>query len=159
MNPSLFKRTTYVCADAVGLADFYAAVFGMTRWYDHELAVDARFPPTGAADGARARLIVLQAEDPGVGMLGFLQYLDDPAPGPAPGPPADRRVRTGASIKVFNCADVDAVHGRAVAAGAQICSAPVVWSVPARDGGPATRLKMFCFFDPEGHYCEASQRL
>jgi catechol 2,3-dioxygenase-like lactoylglutathione lyase family enzyme len=159
VDQPLFRRTTYLCADAERMADFYAAVFGMTRWYDHTLAVDSRFPPTGAASGAPARLIVMQAEDPTVGMIGFLQFLDPP-PGSAPlSAPADGRVRVGDTVKVFNCADVEAAHARALAAGAVIATPPTVWAVPAREGGGETRLKMFCFFDPEGHYCEASQRL
>lgn len=158
-DPALFRRTTWICADAERMADFYAAVFGMRRWYDQTLAVDARFPPTGAPDQSRARLIILQATHPDVGMIGFLSYLDREArpSGGTQGP--EGRVRLGETVKVFNCADIEALHVRAAAAGARIPSPPADWSVPARDGAGVTRLRMLCFFDPEGGYCEVSQRL
>jgi catechol 2,3-dioxygenase-like lactoylglutathione lyase family enzyme len=156
VTPALFKRTTFIAADAARLADFYTSVFGFTRWYDHELGVDHRFPPTGAADGARARLIICQAQDPQVGMIGFLQYLDVFLPD---APRVQGKLRIGDPVLVFNVADVDAVHRLAVEAGATISSPPVVWEVPQRDGPGVTRLKMLSFFDPEGHYCEVSTRV
>lgn len=159
VDPVLFRRTTWVCADSERMAAFYSAVFGMRRWYDSTLAVDARFPPTGAPDQALARLIILQATDPEVGMIGFLSYLDDLPEALSLGPPLDRRVRPGQTVKVFNCTDVHALADRAIAAGAVIATPPAEWSVPARDGVGRTWLRMLCFFDPEGGYCEVSQRV
>lgn len=156
MTAALLKRTTFIVRDAEAQADFYQAVFGFTRWYDHELAVDHRYPPTGAPDGARARLIICQAQDADVGMIGFLQFLEAELPQRAAG---GGRLRIGDPVLVLNDADVDAVHQRALAAGATISSPPTVWEVPRRDGPGVTRLKMLCLFDPEGHYCEVSTRL
>jgi len=157
VSTAILKRTTFVVADAERLADFYVAVFGFARWYDHELGVDHRFPPTGLPDGARAKLIICRARAPQIGMLGFLQYLDPPMPArPAR---TDFRLAPGEPVLVLNCDDVDAVHARAVAAGATIGTPPTVWEVPRREGGGVTRLKMLCFFDPEGHYCEVSTHL
>jgi catechol 2,3-dioxygenase-like lactoylglutathione lyase family enzyme len=156
MTPGLLKRTTFIVRDAEAQADFYAAVFGFSRWYDHELAVDRRYPPTGAPDGARARLIICQAQDPQVGMIGFLQFLDAALEAR---PSGDGQLRIGDPVLVLNVADVDDTHARAVAAGARISSPPTVWEVPQRDGPGVTRLKMLCLFDPEGHYCEVSTRL
>jgi catechol 2,3-dioxygenase-like lactoylglutathione lyase family enzyme len=156
VNPALLKRTTFIAADAERQADFYTSVFGFQRWYDHELGVDHRYPPTGAPDGARARLIILQAQDPQVGMIGFLQYLDAALP---EAPRAEGRLRIGDPVLVLNVADVDEVHRRAIEAGATIGSPPTIWEVPQREGGGVTRLKMLSLFDPEGHYCEVSTRL
>ena len=156
MTPAVLKRTTFIATDAQRQADFYASVFGFDRWYDHELKVDHRYPPTGAPDGARARLIILQAQDPQVGMIGFLQYLEAALP---EAPKASGRLRPGDPVLVFNVADVEEVHRRAIDAGATIGSAPTVWEVPQREGVGVTRLKMLSLFDPEGHYCEVSTRL
>ena len=156
MSAAVLKRTTFIVADAERQARFYAQVFGLERWYDRDLAVDYRYPPTGAADGARAKLIILRSQDPQIGMIGFLQYLDaalDSAPR------SDARLRIGDSVLVLNDSDVDAVHARAVEAGAHVSSPPTVWEVPRRDGPGVTRLKMLCFFDPEGQYCEVSTHL
>jgi catechol 2,3-dioxygenase-like lactoylglutathione lyase family enzyme len=149
------RRTTFLSADAEAMARFYEQVFGCTRWYDHELAVDARFPPTGLPDGARAHLVMVRAQDPEVGMLGFLQYLDA-APERTPGA---AQLRIGDPVLVWNTTDVDALHARAVAAGGRIATPPAEWTVPAREGSGVTRLRMLSLFDPEGHYCEVSQRL
>jgi catechol 2,3-dioxygenase-like lactoylglutathione lyase family enzyme len=156
MTPALLKRTTFIAADAQRQADFYAGVFGFLRWYDHELNVDHRYPPTGAPEGARARLVILQAQDPQVGMIGFLQYLDVTLPD---APRAAGQLRIGDPVLVLNVADVVEVHRRAVAAGATICSPPTTWEVPRRDGPGVTRLNMLSLFDPEGHYCEVSTRV
>ena len=157
IEAALLRRTTFLCADAARLADFYCVVFGFTRHYDHPLAVDARFPPTGAPDGARARLIILKSRDPTVGMLGFLQYKQD-LPGGMPAP-ADGRVRLREPVLVFGTDDVHALASRATRAGATIATPPTDWEVPSRDGDGVTRLRTLCFFDPEGHYCEVSQRV
>lgn len=157
IEAALLRRTTFVCVDAERLADFYCVVFGFTRHYDHALAVDARFPPTGAPDGARARLIILKARDPTVGMLGFLQFEQE-LPGRVPAP-ADGRVRIREPVLVFGTDDVHALASRAQRAGASISTPPSDWEVPSRDGDGVTRLRTLCFFDPEGHYCEVSQRL
>jgi len=156
VTPALLKRTTFIAADAERLADFYGSVFGFTRWYDHELAVDHRFPPTGAPDRARARLIICQAHDPTIGMIGFLQYLDMELPTAAR---VSGELRVGDPVLVLNVTDVDAVQARALEAGATISSPPVVWEVPRREGPGTTRLKMLSFFDPDGHYCEVSTRV
>jgi catechol 2,3-dioxygenase-like lactoylglutathione lyase family enzyme len=157
VNAALLKRTTFLAADAERQASFYTAVLHLTRWYDHELSVDHRYPPTGAPHGARAKLVILQSQDPAVGMIGFLQYLDAPLRIIRPGEAGQLRV--GDPVLVFNAPDVDEVHERAVRHGATISSAPAVWEVPQREGSGSTRLKMLSFFDPEGHYCEVSTRL
>jgi hypothetical protein len=72
---------------------------------------------------------------------------------------AQGQLRIGDPVLVLNVADVDAVHARAIEAGAKISSPPVIWEVPQRDGPGFTRLKMLSFFDPEGLYCEVSTRL
>jgi catechol 2,3-dioxygenase-like lactoylglutathione lyase family enzyme len=157
MTPALLKRTTFIVADAERQADFYCSVFGFTRWYDHELGVDHRYPPTGAPDGARAKLVICQAQDPQVGMIGFLQYLDAVIEAAPRG--TESRLRIGDPVLVLNVADIDAVHERAIAAGATISSPPTIWEVPQREGSGVTRLKMLSLFDPEGHYCEVSTRV
>jgi hypothetical protein len=89
-------------------------------------------------------------------MIGFLQYLDVQLPAAQR---AEGQLRIGDPVLVLNVVDVDAVHVRAIEAGAKISSPPVIWEVPQRGGPGVTRLKMLSFFDPEGHYCEVSTRL
>lgn len=149
------RRTTFVVPDAARAARFYREVFGFGIWYDNELAVDARFPPA-APDGARAHLVILKAEDPAIGMLGFLQYLEAPFDA---GLPAGRtRIRMGETILVIESDDLDGVHARAVAGGARVVTPPVNWEVPSNDGQDVFRLRSLSMFDPNGIYLEVNMR-
>ena len=79
MPRSFFKRTTFVVGDAAAAMHFYTSGFGLRVWYDNGLEPDADFPPAAPA-GSRARLVILEGEDPVLGKLAFLQYLDAPPP-------------------------------------------------------------------------------
>ncbi len=154
MTTDVLKRTTFVVRDATSAAQFYQHVFGWRVWYDNVLKADYRFPPSGAPDGAEVHLVILEVEDPKIGKLGLLEYLDQPFDG---GVPAGRTmVRMGEAILVIETPDVDAVHERAVSAGANIVSAPVDWTVPTPDGKGVIKLRTMSRFDPNGIYMEVS---
>lgn len=151
MGGAILRRTTFLVPDAEAAAKFYVEVFGWTRWYDQELSVDHRFPPA-APDGARARLVLIKAEDPHIGMLGLMQYLD---------PPFDTAVKTGRTrvsmgeaILVIQATDLDGIHERARARGATIITPPVDWEVPRNDGQGVFKLRTLSLFDPNGIYME-----
>lgn len=152
MNP--LKRTTFITRDADAAARFYEDVFGWTRWYDQVLTADRRFPPTGSDRDAPVRLVILEASDPLVGKLGFLEYLDAPWAFDEPAPRTE--VRPGEPILVVATKDVDGVHERAVAAGATVVTPPVDWTVPKPGGDGEIRLRSVSLFDPEGIYLEVS---
>lgn len=155
MDVGLLKRTTFVVADAEASAEFYRKVFGWSVWYDNIVQADYRFPPSGAADMAEVRLIILEAQDPRVGKLGLLQYLDPPFDaGTVQG---RTRVRMGEPILVIETEDVDAVHDRAAAAGATLVTEPVDWQVPSPDGNSVIDLRTVSMFDPNGIYMEVSE--
>lgn len=153
MTDAILRRTTFLVPDAEAAADFYVEVFGWTRWYDQTLSVDHRFPPA-APDGARAHLVLIKAQDPRIGMLGLMQYLD---------PPFDTAVKTnrsrvsmGEAILVIEAQDLDGIHERARARGATIITPPVDWEVPTHDGKDVFRLRSLSMFDPNGIYMEVN---
>jgi catechol 2,3-dioxygenase-like lactoylglutathione lyase family enzyme len=153
MSDAILRRTTFIVPDAEAAAQFYVEVFGWARWYDNTLAVDGRFPPA-AAHGAKARLILLQVQDPKIGMLGLMQYLE---------PPFDTGVKTqrtkvsmGEAILVVTATDLDAIHGRARRAGANVLSPPADWEVPSHDGKDVIKLRTMTMFDPNGIYIEVN---
>ena len=155
MTSGILKRTTFVVADAEAAAGFYRSVFGWSIWYDNIVRADRRFPPSGAADGAEVRLIILEALDPKVGKLGLLEYLDPPFD---LGTLAGRtKVRMGEAILVVETEDVDGVYERALAAGASVVTSPVDWEVPAPDGKSSIKLRTVSLFDPNGIYLEVSE--
>jgi catechol 2,3-dioxygenase-like lactoylglutathione lyase family enzyme len=150
----ILKRTTFIVADAEASAAFYRDVFGWSVWYDNIVRADRRFPPAGSAKDADVRLLILQADDPKIGKLGLLQYLDPPFD---TGTLQDRSaVRMGEAILVIETEDVDGVYERAKDAGATVVTAPVDWEVPSPDGRSKIRLRSVSLFDPNGIYMEVS---
>jgi catechol 2,3-dioxygenase-like lactoylglutathione lyase family enzyme len=149
----ILRRTTFVVPDADTAARFYQKVFGWTRWYDNELAVDRRFPPAGP-DRARAHLVIMKVEDDRIGMIGFLQYLEPPFDTAVP--VGRSKVRMGEPILVIETTDIEGVHRRAVEAGANVVTAPVDWTVPSNDGKGIIRLRSMSLFDPNGVYMEVN---
>lgn len=154
MSMDILKRTTFIVADAKASAEFYVKVFGWTVWYDNQLKADHRFPPSGAPDQAEVKLVIVQAADPKIGKLGFLEYLE---------PPFDTgalkqrtMVRMGEPILVVETGDVDGVYQRARALGANVVTEPVDWEVPGPDGQSVIHLRSVSMFDPNGIYMEVS---
>jgi catechol 2,3-dioxygenase-like lactoylglutathione lyase family enzyme len=152
--PDLLRRTTFVVDSAAETASFYQSVFGFSEFYNNTLPVDARFPPTGLPDGAKAHLIILKVEDPLIGMIGFLEYVEPRLP--AKPPRTDGQVRVGEPILVIECKDMQATYARAQKAGARIVSPPADWEVPHYDGVRKIQLTTMCLFDPNGVYIECN---
>ena len=155
MSADVTKRTTFIVASAEASAKFYQDVFGWTVWYDNIVEADHRFPPSGAPDKAQVRLIIVEPGGTDLGKLGFLEYLDPPFD---TGTSTNRtKVRMGEPILVWNTPDVEAVYQKALAAGANVVTAPVDWTVPAASGAGKTHLRSISLFDPNGIYMEISE--
>jgi len=154
MTHGILRRTTFVVPSAEEAARFYSDVFGWTRFYDNRLPVRAGFPPA-APDNAMAHLVILKADDPNIGMLGFLQYLE--APFDTAVPVNRSRVRMGEAILVIQTKDVDGIHQRAVSGGANVVTPPTDWQVPSHDGKGVIKLRTMSMFDRNGVYSEINQ--
>jgi len=153
MAHAILKRTTFLVPDADTAADFYMHVFGMTKWYDSRVAVHPAFPPA-APPWAPCHLILLKAEDPAIGMLGLMQYIDQPFD--AGVKKGRTRVQMGDPLLVFETKDVDGIHRRAQEKGATIVASPTDWEVPGFNGGPPIKLRTMSMFDPNGIYMEVN---
>ncbi len=154
-NP-IIRRTSFVVNDVEAIADFYQMVFGWTRFYDNETPVDARFPPC-APDAALAKLIILKADDPYIGMLGFMEYVDH-----TPEVATDvhkTKVGVGDPILVIETQDIYYTYAQAKAAKARIVTEPIEWTVKDYSGKGLIHLCTFSFFDPNGIYVEVNTRL
>lgn len=154
MTDNILKRTTFIVLDAERSANFFQSVFGWQVWYDNELEVDERFPPSGAPNNALAKLVILDTADHTLGKLGLLQYLEPPFDTGVLG--NRHKIRMGEPILVVNTPDVDEVHEKAVAAGANVVTAPVNWTVPAPQGSQSIQLRTISLFTPDGIYMEIS---
>jgi len=153
--PTDFRRVTMLVEDLERPLAIYRDILGMTVYYDQELVVSGQGLPAGEPD-ARARLVLLQCNDPYIGMLGLLHYFDPPLPPAVPRPEPDR-VRAGEVVFVMHNEDVDAAFERLrEIEGVRMHSTPHVTEYP-KDDGSVFRVKGISFFDPNGYFIELNQ--
>jgi predicted enzyme related to lactoylglutathione lyase len=151
----IIRRASYIVEDVEVTASFYEKLFGWTRFYDNKTTVDYRFPPC-APDGTLAHIIILKADDPYIGMVGFMEYDQFSATEKIN---KERRcLGVGDTINVIEVNDIDAVYERAKKLGARLVSAPVDWSVTDYSGKGVIKLATFSFFDANGLYFEVNSR-
>ncbi len=153
--PVDFRRVTMLVGAMDAPLTIYRDILGMRTYYDDTMTISGIGLPAGEPD-AEARLVILKANDPYIGMLGLLQYLAPPLPAP---PPYARRLGVGDTVFVLNADDVKGVHERLEGMdGVYIQSAPHVSEYPKPDGG-VFRLLGMSFFDPNGYFVEVNQWL
>lgn len=149
---SILKRTTLMVRDAEGAARWYEHVFSMRRWLDTPFTLSGIGLAAGKA-GDRTRLIVMQCEDPVIGMIGLLQWIDPLMEAPEAPP---RRVAFGAPIFVMATDDVRGVHARALALGSHVHAAPYEWSF-VDPAGVKKDMRACSFFDLDGYFYEVNE--
>ena len=148
---SILKRTTLIVRDAEKAADWYSHVFGMKRWLDTPFTLSGIGLAIGNA-GDKTHLVIMQCNDPIIGMIGLLQWVEPKMEAP----PISTKVTFGAPIFVVASDDVRGVYERAKLSGVQIHSEPHEWSFVAPDG--TTKKMIGCsFFDLDGYFYEVNQ--
>ena len=68
---NVLKRTTLIVRDVGRSMQFYRDVLGLSVWYDDEIVLSGHGLAAGGP-GDRTRLVIMQAQDPVIGMLGIL---------------------------------------------------------------------------------------
>lgn len=151
--PNIVKRTTLIVRDLERSVAFYRDVFGLSVWYDDEIVLSGTGLAAGAA-GDRTRLVVMQAQDPVVGMIGLLQFVEPPLP-----PPAALRSRLGIGDVVFvmQTDDIASLHRRLVDRGARIYAPPHEFRARGADGVEVAMTSLSCW-DPDGYFYEINER-
>jgi catechol 2,3-dioxygenase-like lactoylglutathione lyase family enzyme len=148
---NILKRTTLIVRDAEKAADWYSHVFGMKRWLDIPFTLSGIGLAIGEA-GDKTHLVIMQCEDPIIGMIGLLQWVDPPLEMP----PIPNKVVVGAPIFVLDSGDVRGAFERAKASGIQIYSELHEWSFTNAEG--ITKTWLGCsFFDLDGYFYEVNQ--
>lgn len=151
------KRTTLIVRDCQKSVDFYTKVMGMKVWYDQEMEVGGQVLPAGEP-GAKVRVAILQGNDPDVGMLGVMQYLDPVIGDPGPYP---KTIGIGTAMFVASAEDVNEIAARMEAAkedyGHTVHCPPEHDEVPGADGQTIV-LTTMSFFDPDGYFYELNTR-
>lgn len=151
---TVVRRTTLVVRDLDRSVAFYRDALGLSVYYAAELELSGRVMPI-ARPGARCRLVLMQAEDPWIGMIGLMQVTDPPEPDPGP---YRRRLTIGDVALVLHSHDLRRDFERVRASGVEIIAEPEASAVP-RPGGGEIRMLTSSFFDPDGYFLELNQRL
>lgn len=152
--PTDIRRVTMIVRDMETSLKLYRDVVGMQVNYDTVLETSGVALPAGEP-GAKARLVLLNANDPFIGWIGLMEWIDPPLPDPGP---YSKRMGPGAHVIVMNTDDVD---GRCAAAanvpGVTMTAPPRMQTYPGRNGGPVIRVRGCNFFDPDGTLIEMNQ--
>ena len=154
--PTDIRRVTLIVRDMEASLKLYRDVVGLHVNYDTVVETSGVALPAGEP-GAKARLVLLNANDPFIGWIGLMQWTDPPLPDPGPYP---KRMEPGGTVIVMNTDDVD---GRCAAAakipGVTMTAPPRMQEYPGRNGGPVIRVRGCNFFDPDGTLIEMNQIL
>jgi catechol 2,3-dioxygenase-like lactoylglutathione lyase family enzyme len=150
---NILKRTTLLVRDAEAAAVWYADVFGMKRWLDTPFTLSGIGLAIGTA-GDKTRLIIMQCDDPVIGMIGLLQWIEPTLDAP----PIPTKVTFGSPIFVVASDDIRGVCECARLSGVQIYAEPYEWSFDAPDG--TTKNMIGCsFFDLDGYFYEVNEAI
>lgn len=153
MDRYAIRRTTLIVRDVDRSLKFYRDVMGLELWYDREMTVGGQVLPAGEPN-AKVRVAILKCDDPQVGMLGVMAFLDPPIPVP---PPRKNVLGIRDVIFVAGAKDVNAIYKRMDGADCAIHAPPTADTVPGPDGKPVHMTTM-SFFDPDGYFFELNTR-
>jgi catechol 2,3-dioxygenase-like lactoylglutathione lyase family enzyme len=154
--PTDVRRVTIIVRDIENSLQVYRDVVGLKVNYDAVVETSGVALPAGRP-GAKARLVLLNGNDPWIGWVGLMQWVDPPLEGPEDYP---KRMTFGGHVIVMNTDDVD---GRCAAAAkvpnVTVTAPPRLQQYPGRNGGPPIRVRGCNFFDPDGTLIEMNQIL
>lgn len=152
--PTDIRRATIIVRDMETSLKLYRDVMGLKVNYDTVVTTSGVALPAGEP-GAKARLVLLNGNDPYIGWIGLMQWttpkLSDPGPYP-------KRMGPGGVVIITN---TDDIPGKCAAAakvpGVTMTSPPREQVYPGRNGGAPIRVIGCNFFDPDGILIEMNQ--
>lgn len=152
---NIIKRTTLIVRDIRKSVEWYEKVLDMTIYFDTEVVLSEGSSMAAGKAGDRTHLVIMKCEDPVLGMIGLLQWVDPPWPAPDEIPTT---VGYGNPTFVVSSDDSRAAFEAARALGTHVHAEPHEWSIKGANG----MLKNFLgvsLFDPDGHFFELNQLL
>lgn len=153
MSKAIVKRTTLIVRDIKKSTQWYQEVLGMSIYYDGEVTLGGKGMAAGKK-GDVTHLIILKCDDPVIGMIGLLQWVDPLWPAPE----IPNEVNYGQPTFVLETDNLDDVHKKAIELNTKIFSEPHDWSIKGASGDMIEFIGM-SFFDPDGHFFEVNQKL
>lgn len=152
--PTDIRRTTLIVRDMENSLKLYRDVLGMTINYDTVVTMSGVALPAGPP-GAQARLVLLNGNDPFIGWIGLMEWVDPKLPDPGPYP---TRMGIGSHVIITQTDDVDRRCALAAKVpGVTMTAAVRDQSYPGRNGAPPIKVRGCNFFDPDGTLIEMNQ--
>jgi catechol 2,3-dioxygenase-like lactoylglutathione lyase family enzyme len=148
---NIVKRTTLIVRDIQRSRRWYEYVMGMSVYYDSEFVLSGVGLAAGKA-GDKTHLMILKCDDPEIGMIGLLQWVDPVMPAP----PIEYKVGYGNPTFVVSSGDAVETHRRAIEMETKVHANPHDWSTRGANG----KMKHFVglsLFDPDGYFFELNQ--
>ncbi len=154
--PTDIRRVTMIVRDMENSLKLYRDVMGLKVNYDAVLPMSGVALPAGQP-GAKARLVLLNGNDPFIGWIGLMEWLDPKLPDPGPYP---SRMGIGDHVIVTNTQDIDRRCAEAAKIpGVTVTAPPRAQQYPGRNGAPPINVRGCNFFDPDGTLIELNQLL
>jgi len=150
---NIIKRTTLIVRDISKSIRWYEYVMGLSVWYNDEVELSGVGLAAGKA-GDKTHLVILKCQDPVIGMIGLLQWVDPVMPAPQ----VPTSVTYGQPTFVVATDDAYELARRAAELGTRVHAQPHDWSIRGAEG----KMKHFVgvsVFDPDGHFYECNQLL
>lgn len=152
--PTDIRRVTMIVRNMENSLKLYRDVMGMQVNYDAVLPMSGVALPAGEP-GAKARLVLLNGNDPFIGWIGLMEWVEPRLPDPGPYP---TRMGIGGHVIVTHTADVDRRCSQAAQVpGVTVTSPPRDQTYPGRNGAPPIKVRGCNFFDPDGTLIELNQ--
>lgn len=155
-NPLDFRRTSLIVKDIEKSLSLYRDALGMTVVYDQELTSPNLSMRHGSDGVNRSRLVLLEANDSFIGMIGLWQFLDQTKKDKAQHDGVD--FTPGEIVMVFNTTTLDETFPLAeIAPGVKVLKEPTERHYPSEAGDIIVMVSMLS--DNDGHILELNQML
>lgn len=152
--PTDIRRTTMIVRDMENSLRLYRDVLGMKINYDTVVTMSGVALPAGPP-GAKARLVLLNGNDPFIGWIGLMEWIDPKLPDPGPYP---TRMGIGSHVIITQTDDLDRRCAEAAKVPGVTMTAPARdQTYPGRNGAPPIKVRGCNFFDPDGTLIEMNQ--
>jgi catechol 2,3-dioxygenase-like lactoylglutathione lyase family enzyme len=152
--PTDIRRLTILVRDMDNSLRLYRDVLGLKVNYDEPITTSGVALPAGVP-GNKTRLVLLNGNDPWIGWIGLMQYVDPPLQDTGPYP---KRLGLGGHVLVTNTTDVvkrcDMIKS---VPGVHVTAEVRMQEYPGRNGGPPIRVMGCNFFDPDGTFIELNE--
>ena len=152
--PTDIRRVTMIVRNMENSLKLYRDVMGMKVNYDAVLPMSGVALPAGKP-GAKARLVLLNGNDPFIGWIGLMEWLDPRLPNPGP---YKKRMGIGGHVIITQTDDVERRCPEALKVPGVTGTGPLrAQQYPGRGGGPPIHVRGCNFFDPDGTLIEMNQ--